>query len=118
MAILGIANYTTMVSLITFLQVYQEGYPLRHEKQEKRMRWLTVIIPVVIIAYYIYDGPAPPVYMHNISIAQPDNNLPPTTIDSRFLDFDGYFDIFDIVIHEDTRPCSPSCAPLIYLVDL
>lgn len=39
-------------------------------------------------------------------------------MEERFLSFDGYFDIFDIVIREDTAACGNSCSQVSYFVEL
>ena len=39
-------------------------------------------------------------------------------IEDRLIHFDGFFDIFDVIIREDTSPCGRGCSELSYLVDL
>ncbi len=51
----------------------------------------------------------------NLSTADVTSAAP---IDSRFVTFDGYFDIFDISIIEDITSCGTGCPTLSYLVDL
>ena len=56
--------------------------------------------------------------MPNLNVGEVDEIIRPTNIDRKYLEFDGYFDIFDIIIREDTRPCGNNCNDLAYLVNL
>lgn len=49
------------------------------------------------------------------------NNDSPSNVlavEDRFLKFDGYFDIFNIIVREDTSTCGTGCGTLSYLVNL
>lgn len=42
----------------------------------------------------------------------------PVNIESRFVVFDGYFDIFNILISEDNAPCGSRCSIIDYTVTM
>ena len=50
LSIIGFLNYTTLVSLITFLQIYIKN-KLDHGKFERLLAILTIIIPIAAIIY-------------------------------------------------------------------
>ncbi len=50
LSIIGFINYTTLVSLITFLQIYVKN-KLEHGRFEKVMLILTIIAPIAVIMY-------------------------------------------------------------------
>lgn len=77
-----------------------------------------MIVGVIItLLYVLIRIPAGPSFMPYITLDS-DPSLQAGIIEDRFLNFDGYFDIFDVVIREDNSPCGLACSPLTYLVDL
>eukprot|EP00347_Sterkiella_histriomuscorum_P022128 403331584 len=115
--ILGIVNYTTLVALMTFLQIYVSKR-LNHGYQEKIIAILVCGAPIVALFYMIVLLPKGPTYMSNLGVGQIDELVRPTLIEDRYLEFNGYFDIFDIIIREDRRPCGIQCKDLDYLINL
>ncbi len=45
-------------------------------------------------------------------------NSNPVNIESRFVEFDGFFDIFNVNIEEDNSPCGSKCNTLEYTVTM
>ena len=115
-AILGIINYTTLVSLITFLQLYTLKR-LVHDIQEKIFLVLLLLVSVGTILFLII-GVHGPRFFPELSLPQKFPSLSPVYIENRFVYFDGYFDIFNVIIQEDDSPCGILCNPITYNVEL
>lgn len=115
--VLGIVNYTTLVALMTFLQIYLSR-KLTHGLQEKVIAFMVGAIPVFTFFHIIVLLPAGPSYMPNLTVGEVNEIIKPTVIDERYSTFDGYFDIFDIIIREDRRSCGSACKDLDYLISL
>lgn len=79
---------------------------------------MVVGAPVLALFYMIVLLPRGPSYMPNLTVGEIDMLIRPTVIEDRYLQFDGYFDIFDIIIKEDRRPCGTSCRDLDYYINL
>ncbi|CDW91272.1 UNKNOWN [Stylonychia lemnae] len=115
--ILGFANYTTLVTLMTYLQIYVNRQ-LSHGHQEKTMISMILAVPVIAIFYIVVAMQPGPSFMPNLNVQQFDEIIRPANIDQKYINFDGYFDIFDIIIREDKRSCGNSCIDLAFLVSL
>jgi uncharacterized membrane protein len=114
-AILGFVNYGTLVSLISFLSLYT----IKRIKHTKEEIVVGVLMALTILATIIFCiiGVSGPTFFPYLSTSV-DSSLRPIYIEERFIEFDGYFDIFDIVIREDTSMCNPKCSQIMYSVDL
>ena len=115
-AILGFANYFTLVSMITYFSLYTVRR-LTHSLEEKLMGLLMILAIVMTVLYSHISLPDGPTFMPYLTNEQRANSTV-ALIEDRFLSFDGYFDIFDIIIWEDKKACGSSCSELSYLVTL
>jgi hypothetical protein len=115
-AILGIINYITLVSLITFLQLYTVKR-LAHDIQEKVFLILLGAVTLGALLF-VAIGIHGPKFFPMLSLDQKYPSLTPVYIENRFVFFDGYFDIFNVIIQEDDSPCGLLCNPVIYNVQL
>lgn len=70
---------------------------------------MVVAVPIITIFYMRFLLPEGPSFMPNLTVGEIDQSVRPTIIEERYLSFNGYFDIFDIIIREDRRPCGNNC---------
>jgi hypothetical protein len=106
---MGLTNYSLLTVLITHLQMFTVRR-LAHGVEEKGIGGFMLFFLGFGGIYLIMNSFAGPNLMPNLTLPSSYEITPPPAIDSRFLEFDGYFDIFDIIIREDITPCGASCS--------
>lgn len=123
MCTFGFLSYISVVALFTTLQKGNRQIP-KHALLEKVLAGLFATIGV-LSALFIFMNRASEGNFHvmeNLLTAPAlESQKNPLKIDERYLSFNGFFDIFDIVIREDTDPCiklGGSCGSLTYQVSL
>jgi hypothetical protein len=67
---------------------------------------------------FVMIGEPGPTMMGHLDLEKPFVNIHPVSIEPRFVEFDGYFDIFNIMITEDNAPCGTKCSPLDFTVTM
>jgi len=105
-AVLGIINQALLASLISFLQLFTLKR-VHHGFGEFLLLISLFVIAGATIFGSWFSTPQGPSFMPYLRIEGTDWQFgkDPTYIPSSLLDFDGYFDIFDIRINEDSSAC-------------
>ena len=89
-SVLGLVNYSTLVSLITFLEVYTVKR-LEHNLFEKFLGILMIMIAIACGVYMAMGVPEGPEQMEISRLDLSEVNVKGAHIDDRYVNFDGFF---------------------------
>jgi len=103
----GFVNYCLMINLISYIEIYSEKR-IDHGIEETVIVGIMTFFTFLAIALSALgsgSGPSFNPFLEVKTVLMTD----PFKIDKRFVDFDGFFDIADIKIIENRKPCGKFC---------
>lgn len=115
LAFIGFINYCLMVNLISYIEIYSEKR-LTHGLEETIIGGIMAFLTFISLAIAALGSGSGPSFNPFLEVKS-ELFTNPFAIDQRFIDFDGFFDIADIRIIENRKPCGHFCEDLEYKVE-